>query len=554
MTQGDELEAKIYRYAEIAGPSQWQPATLDTLASVLRVSDREGLVHRLHVLHERGLLEMRQCADDPNVWNLYHDNDPRYFDNPFEMRPTSTGITYFQSIPAERHPKAFVSHSTQDHEFVMQLATDLMSNGVEVWYSGWEIKAGDSIRRKIEEGLAGCDYFLIILSTKSVNAPWVRTELDIAAMRFISGEVKKIIPVKIEPCGTLPLILSQLCWVDFSMPPYESALHQLLDSIHEVVLKPPLLHRLLPKTRKRLFQLTHKCWLSMMSLPLALLPSLITHPAIQLLTGGVLAWLVWKFFEGVDRALTDETKIEIALWLVGVETASKVKNWTGTFARLFNRVFGTRHFSWTCFWRSCAASLMSSAICVGGLLLLQPMLLSNRFTPKNLVAGIGVNVVVGYFALLKTRTALRLLQRSYSLGQEAVLSLLDVYLTGLIGSASTLLALWAFSGFRSELVWPGIGRLLELQPLWIFDHAVQRWDLWALGLCGLPIVLASVWVWLYVVSGILLKATFLFDFGFGWFYRKFDIEKKPLQSIGLVAGALVAVVYWAAVIVSRMVG
>jgi len=42
--------------------------------------------------------------------------------------------------------------------------------------------------------------------------------------------------------------------------------------------------------------------------------------------------------------------------------------------------------------------------------------------------------------------------------------------------------------------------------------------------------------------------------GLDSFNRKFDIEKKPLQSIGLVAGALVALVYWAAVILSRVVG
>jgi hypothetical protein len=55
------------------------------------------------------------------------------------------------------------------------------------------------------------------------------------------------------------------------------------------------------------------------------------------------------------------------------------------------------------------------------------------------------------------------------------------------------------------------------------------------------------------VSGLLLKFAEQFVLGLGWFNRHFDIEKKPLQSIGLVAGALVAVVYWAAVIVSRMV-
>lgn len=38
------------------------------------------------------------------------------------------------------------------------------------------------------------------------------------------------------------------------------------------------------------------------------------------------------------------------------------------------------------------------------------------------------------------------------------------------------------------------------------------------------------------------------------FSRNFDIQSKPVQYIGLVAGALVAVVYWAAVIVNRMMG
>jgi hypothetical protein len=60
---------------------------------------------------------------------------------------------------------------------------------------------------------------------------------------------------------------------------------------------------------------------------------------------------------------------------------------------------------------------------------------------------------------------------------------------------------------------------------------------------GLPRILAQ---------SLLLKAARRFDIGFDWFNRHFDIENKPLQSIGLVAGALVAIVYWAAVIVSRI--
>jgi hypothetical protein len=35
--------------------------------------------------------------------------------------------------------------------------------------------------------------------------------------------------------------------------------------------------------------------------------------------------------------------------------------------------------------------------------------------------------------------------------------------------------------------------------------------------------------------------------------RKFDIEKKPLSAIGLVAGSLVAVLWWTVVAVRWMV-
>lgn len=68
---------------------------------------------------------------------------------------------------------------------------------------------------------------------------------------------------------------------------------------------------------------------------------------------------------------------------------------------------------------------------------------------------------------------------------------------------------------------------------------------------GFPLYLATLWLGLYAASGFLVKAFRHFDIGFQWLNRRFDTENKPLKSIGLVAGVLVAVVYWTAVIVSR---
>ena len=71
-------------------------------------------------------------------------------------------------------------------------------------------------------------------------------------------------------------------------------------------------------------------------------------------------------------------------------------------------------------------------------------------------------------------------------------------------------------------------------------HLVQALFMYVGGLFAL------LWLWLYVGSGLILKAARRFDIGFNWFNCKFDIEKKPLSSIGLVAGVLVALIYWTA--------
>jgi hypothetical protein len=136
--------------------------------------------------------------------------------------------------------KAFVSHSTQDRSFVERFAADLRSNCVDAWCSGWEIKPGDSIRVKIEEGLEGCEYFIIVLSKSSISSKWVQKELDAATVRNLAGKVHKIIPIKIEDCGDLPPTLGSLCWEDFSSQPYDSALKRVLDSIIGVDVRPPL--------------------------------------------------------------------------------------------------------------------------------------------------------------------------------------------------------------------------------------------------------------------------------------------------------------------------
>jgi|GEM_PF-3048892 len=72
--------------------------------------------------------------------------------------------------------KIFISYSVKDSKIVDQLATGLRCRGVDVWLDKWEIQPGDLIIHKIEMALDECQEFLLIISSESVNSPFVEHE------------------------------------------------------------------------------------------------------------------------------------------------------------------------------------------------------------------------------------------------------------------------------------------------------------------------------------------------------------------------------------------
>lgn len=86
-------------------------------------------------------------------------------------------------------PRVYLAHASEDHETLAKpLAESLMANGVEVWFDEWEIRTGDSLRRKMEVGLANCTHFVVLLTPNSLHKPWVETEIDAGFIRSVGGE------------------------------------------------------------------------------------------------------------------------------------------------------------------------------------------------------------------------------------------------------------------------------------------------------------------------------------------------------------------------------
>jgi TIR domain len=65
----------------------------------------------------------------------------------------------------------FISYSSKDKPIVEKIVGHLSAMNISLWFDKWEIKVGDSIARKINEGIKQSGYLLLILSSNSIKSP-----------------------------------------------------------------------------------------------------------------------------------------------------------------------------------------------------------------------------------------------------------------------------------------------------------------------------------------------------------------------------------------------
>ena len=144
-----------------------------------------------------------------------------------------------EQVEHVEHPKAFVCHAGEDRErFVRPFSERLRAKGVNAWTSFWEINPGDSLISKIfDEGLKGCQAFLVVLSNNSIDKAWVREELEAGLVRKIE-ERTKLIAIRLDGC-TVPECLRHVRWQDIpNLESYDSEFEHVLNGILGVYDKP----------------------------------------------------------------------------------------------------------------------------------------------------------------------------------------------------------------------------------------------------------------------------------------------------------------------------
>ncbi len=123
----------------------------------------------------------------------------------------------------------FVSYSHADRSFVEKLSYDLDKKGINYWRDEKEIKVGDSIQKKIREGIDSSQYLCVVISKHSIKSGWVEKEVEIATTYELDKKKKKVLPILLDKME-LPWFLEGKLYAPFHES-YDSGISKLLEVV-----------------------------------------------------------------------------------------------------------------------------------------------------------------------------------------------------------------------------------------------------------------------------------------------------------------------------------
>jgi len=113
----------------------------------------------------------------------------------------------------------------------MKLGADLDAHGIRVWIDVAEIKIGDSLIRKIREGVDSFDYLAAVISPNSIASAWVQEEIELAMNQQLGGLKTRVLPVLLEKAEMPGFLLGKM-YADFTDPEkYGSGLKRIVESV-----------------------------------------------------------------------------------------------------------------------------------------------------------------------------------------------------------------------------------------------------------------------------------------------------------------------------------
>lgn len=110
----------------------------------------------------------------------------------------------------------FLSHSSKDKHIVCPLAERLRKDSLRVWLDEWEIRPGDNITSKIEEGLERARVLVLCMSANACGSDWATLESQTLRFRDPLNKDRRFIPLRLDES---PIIHSLSHFIDVKWLP-----------------------------------------------------------------------------------------------------------------------------------------------------------------------------------------------------------------------------------------------------------------------------------------------------------------------------------------------
>jgi hypothetical protein len=120
---------------------------------------------------------------------------PSIINKPLSSVPSLLNLPNPSDPTDTREFDVFISHASEDKDAVVRpLAFALKEGGLNVWYDEFELRMGDSLRRKIDHGLSKSKVGIVVLSNSFIKKGWTNYELDGIITKTVTGE-QKVLPI-----------------------------------------------------------------------------------------------------------------------------------------------------------------------------------------------------------------------------------------------------------------------------------------------------------------------------------------------------------------------
>jgi hypothetical protein len=110
-----------------------------------------------------------------------------------------------------RDPHVFISHSSSDTSWAMELSRHLESYGLQVFLGAGSVLPGANLHLEIGKALEAADAMVVLISPAAADSPYVQQEIQYAlgAERFQG----RLIPVEVKATQDYPWVLRKLQWI-----------------------------------------------------------------------------------------------------------------------------------------------------------------------------------------------------------------------------------------------------------------------------------------------------------------------------------------------------